>query len=134
MFKRLIYIFLFLVVITSCKKEDNTPKIVGKWKYVTLKGYQVTPDGVRYEQDFSNTEPGDYIEFKTDGSWTQNLEGSIQSGTYYNISNGQFRLYNSGVENICTVQTLTANSFVFSIDGTKIEGSSYTQFVHTLTK
>ena len=127
--------FAFLVLIVSCKKDpvdDFKSKIVGDWKYEKIVEKQYTFAGKLTFEKTAMATNGEYYYFKKDGTAVQNA-GFISNNTYKIISETRFEL-NTGLVNPCRVESITANTFIFTVEGPKRDQMDYTEMTHYLKK
>jgi hypothetical protein len=129
------FLFCFLVLVSSCKKDpvdDLKGKMVGEWKYEKLvwKNYSYT--GTLIDESSYAMVKGEYYNFKQDGSAIQYLD-RISNNNFRVTAENRFEL-NTGVVNPCRVESIGKNTFVFTVEGPRRDQYDYVEYTHYLKR
>lgn len=124
-----------LLIICSCKKDpvdDLKSKIIGDWKYEKLveKNYDYT--GKLLNETTTLAKRGEYYHFNKDGKAIQYFD-QISYNTYTIISERRFEL-KTGLVNPCRLVSIDKNTFVFIVEGPKLDQLDYKEYTHYLKK
>jgi hypothetical protein len=147
--KKALFIFWLLIAVVSlsCKKSDNNTatglkaQMVGKWNLTQSINNQYDVNGklLLSSQSTYTGQAGDYIQFNSDGTFTQHFTGSntSSSATYVIDSDTRFTCTNASNPSLNTparVVIITANAFTYISEGPKYQGSGYTEITFSYTK
>ncbi len=127
--RKLIFVFIALIAISSCKKDDSansvqpTLTIIGKW------------DVEKYQEIFNSSvgysytgKPGDYVEFKTNKTYVISADNSIDSGMYE--LNGNILTFDT--VDIWDITYHTTNKLIF--EATESTSSGTERFIFYLKR
>jgi len=112
--------------------DDLKSKMIGGWKYEKLIERDYSYTGKLLNEISFPTVNGEYYIFKQDGSAVQYMD-RISNDTFKVTTENRFEL-NTGVVNSCRVESISNNTFVFTVEGTKIGTYGYVEFTHYLKR
>jgi hypothetical protein len=120
---KLISFLLIVLVISSCKKDedkDDAPNaIVGKWFLKKMVEINYTGDEKTEEAPVTNFGTEDYLQFNTDGTGKISEEGNTDEFTYKVLSNNKLEIIyegDNGTDETISILKLNSNDLVLFID------------------
>jgi len=138
--KKYLYLLLIATALFSCTKEEaKTPdnlrqQMVDMWLFRSAKSINYSAQGVATDSTGVLVTAKDFIEFKSDGSYSSStLNGKeLTTGTFTAVTTTRFNLKKGSATYICRVINLDLENFVFAIQDPKIAGQPYTETKYIL--
>lgn len=132
---------LILIILVSCKKDDNNAsglkkRMIGRWYIDKVNIDTYNADGSLQVHHEATNNTGNYFEFKSDNTVTSFTPANTQSTSvsFQTTSENTFNIIQEGLTEPCRVIILQDRNFTYILDRNKGTGMAYIEFTYSLKK